>query len=48
MIKAEIARNFWGSKEYYQIRISGDFQVQEALKHFDQAAKIAGLTYRVQ
>ncbi len=41
MIKADIARNLWGSKEYYEIRILGDEQVQEALKHFNEAAKIA-------
>ncbi|OQX86082.1 hypothetical protein B6D60_06830 [candidate division KSB1 bacterium 4484_87] len=44
MIKADIARNLWGSKEYYQIRILGDEQVQEALKHFPEAARIAKIT----
>ena len=45
MIKSEIARNLWGSEYYYQIRISGDKKVQDAVQHFSQAAKIAGLTF---
>jgi carboxyl-terminal processing protease len=43
MVKSEIAQFLWDREHYYQIRISGDEQVQEALKHIDQAAKIAGL-----
>ncbi len=43
MIKSEIAQLLWDREHYYQIRISGDEQVQEALKYFEQAAKIAGL-----
>jgi hypothetical protein len=45
MIKAEIARNLWGSPQYYQIRITGDKQVQKALEHFGEAAKITGLSW---
>lgn len=44
MIKSEMAQFLWDREHYYQIRISGDDQVQEALKQFDKAAKIAGLT----
>lgn len=44
MIKSEIAQFLWDREHYYQIRISGDEQVEEALKHFEKAAKIAGLT----
>lgn len=43
MIKSEIAQFLWGRDSYYQIRITGDEQVQAALKYFDQAARIAGL-----
>ncbi len=46
MIKSEIARNFWGSPAYYQARLSGDEQVQEALKYFVRAAEISGLSWR--
>lgn len=42
-IKSEIARNLWDSKKYYQYRRMGDTQVNEALKYFPQAAKIAGI-----
>jgi carboxyl-terminal processing protease len=44
IIKSEIAQFLWDREHYYQIRILGDEQVQEALKHFEKAAKIAGLT----
>lgn len=44
LIKSEIAQFLWDREHYYQIRISGDDQVQEALKYFEKAAKIAGLT----
>ncbi|UCE06235.1 MAG: S41 family peptidase [bacterium] len=44
MIKSEIAQFLWDREHFYQIRILGDEQVQEALKHFEKAAKIAGLT----
>ena len=43
MIKAEIARNLWGSPEYYQIRISGDSQVKQALNYIERASEIAKL-----
>ena len=38
-----MAQLLWDREHYYQIRISGDEQVQEALKQFEKAAKIAGL-----
>ena len=43
LIKSEIAQFLWDREQYYQVRISGDDQVKEALKHFEQAARIAGL-----
>ncbi len=43
MLKSEMAQLLWDREHYYQIRISGDEQVQEALKQFEKAAKIAGL-----
>lgn len=43
LIKSEIAQFLWDREHYYQIRLSGDEQVQEALKHYEKAAKIAGL-----
>jgi len=46
MIKAEIARNLWGSQRYYQIRITGDNQIQKAMEYFNQAAKITGLIWK--
>ncbi|OQX96246.1 hypothetical protein B6I21_01475 [candidate division KSB1 bacterium 4572_119] len=42
MIKAEIARNLWGSPEYYQIRISGDSQVKQALNYIERASRLTG------
>lgn len=48
MIKAEIARNIWGSQQYYQIRLTGDKQVLEALEHFNKAAKISGLSWNFE
>lgn len=42
ILKSELARNVWDSKHYYEIRMIGDKQVQEALKLFPEAAKIAG------
>lgn len=45
-IKAEIARNLWDSKRYYQYRRMGDKQVIEALNYFPQATKIAGIDTR--
>ncbi len=46
MIKAEIARSLWGSQQYYQVRLSSDVQVIEALKYFSNAAQIAGLVFQ--
>ncbi len=43
MIKSEIARNLWDSESYYEFRMRGDKQVQEALRYFPEASKIAGL-----
>ncbi len=43
LIKSELAQFFWDREHYYQIRLLGDNQVQEALKLFDRAAKLAGL-----
>ena len=43
LLKSEIAQFLWDREHYYQVRISGDEQVQEALKQFDRAAKIAGI-----
>jgi carboxyl-terminal processing protease len=45
-IKAEIARHLWDSEKYYVIRAEADTQLQEAVKHFDEAAKIAGIPQR--
>ncbi len=45
MIKAEIARNLWGSHQYYQIRVSGDPMVIKALQYFSTAAKIADISW---
>ncbi|MBL7074056.1 S41 family peptidase [candidate division KSB1 bacterium] len=43
-IKGEIAQSLWSNREkYYQVRIQGDPQVQEALKLFGQAREIAGI-----
>ncbi|MFQ5823717.1 MAG: S41 family peptidase [bacterium] len=42
-IKSQIARHLWSSREYHQIEVMGDKKVQEAVKFFSQAAKIAGL-----
>lgn len=42
-IKSQIARHLWSTSHYYQIEVSEDRQVQEAMKLFSQAAKIAGL-----
>ncbi len=45
-IKAEIARHLWDSEKYYMIRAEADTQLQEALKHFGEAARIAGIVAR--
>ena len=42
-IKSQIARHLWSAKEFYQVEVSEDKQVQEALEYFYDAAKIAGL-----
>jgi len=41
MLASEIARNLWDSSKYYEIRVSRDDMVQEALKLFPQAEKLA-------
>ncbi|MBD3288745.1 PDZ domain-containing protein [candidate division KSB1 bacterium] len=43
LIKSELARNIWDSKAYYQIRMSGDYQVRNAMEHFQEAANIASI-----
>lgn len=45
-IKSQIARHLWSSEQYNQIEIAEDEQVQEAMKYFSEAAKIARLTFR--
>ena len=39
--KAEIARHLWGSQQYYEIRATGDRQLQEAVKLFPKAVELA-------
>jgi carboxyl-terminal processing protease len=41
LLKAEIARDFWGYNEYYRIIQLEDEQVQAALPHFDEARLMA-------
>ena len=43
LIKSEIARSLWDSEKYYQTRLAGDTQLQEALRLFPQAARLAAL-----
>ena len=40
-IKAEIARHFWEKDGYYYVILHSDNQFLEALKHFDEAKKLA-------
>ncbi|MFQ6618297.1 MAG: S41 family peptidase, partial [Fidelibacterota bacterium] len=42
-IKAEIASSIWGKDEYYRVRLEADNQIQEALRLFPKAEKIAQL-----
>jgi len=42
-IKAEIARNLWGTDAYYRISVKNDPQVKEALRAFPLAEKLASL-----
>ncbi|MFQ5823840.1 MAG: S41 family peptidase [bacterium] len=42
-IKSQIARHLWSSKEYYQVEVAEDRQIQEALKYFSEAAIMVGL-----
>jgi len=42
-IKSEIARNLWDSSKYYQVEILSNNQVQEALRLFPEASRIAQL-----
>ena len=37
LLKAEIAGSLWGKEAFYEVQVAGDKQVQEALKHFDEA-----------
>ncbi|RMF67467.1 MAG: S41 family peptidase [Calditrichaeota bacterium] len=43
-IKSQIARHLWGAKEFYEIEVLEDGQVREAVKYFNEAAKLANLT----
>lgn len=43
-LKSQLALHFWGSKAYHEIETREDPEVQEAVKHFPEAAEIAGLT----
>ena len=43
LIKAEIARNLYSSNHYYQIRISADSEVKQALGLFPKATEICKL-----
>jgi hypothetical protein len=38
MLKSEIAGVYWGKDKAWGIRLQEDVQVQESLKHFDEAA----------
>ncbi len=42
-IKAEIARNLWGTEAYYRIIVGGDPQVHEAMTAFPLAERLAAL-----
>lgn len=42
-IKAEIARNLWGTESYYRVSVKNDPQVKEALRAFPLAEKLASL-----
>ncbi|MDZ7374385.1 MAG: S41 family peptidase [candidate division KSB1 bacterium] len=46
LIKAEIARHLWDSEKYYVVRAEADSQLLEAVKYFDQAARVAGIPLR--
>lgn len=37
VLKAEISGAFWGRQAYYQMLVSGDPQIMEAMEHMDQA-----------
>ncbi len=42
-IKSEIARHLWNSREFHHVEMLADPQVQEAIRHFGEAVKIAKL-----
>ena len=42
-IKGEIARNLWNSKQYYEVIIEDDAQIQKSLLLFNEAKKLASL-----
>ena len=42
-IKSEVARNLWDSSKFYQVEIASDLQVQEALRLFPEASRVAQL-----
>ena len=43
-MKSQIARHLWSSKEFYQMEVLQDEQVNHALKKFSEAEKIANFT----
>lgn len=40
-LKREVARTVWGDKSRYQVAIADDEMIEEAMRHFDQAALMA-------
>jgi carboxyl-terminal processing protease len=42
-IKSEIARNLWDSSKYYQVEAASDNQIQQALRLFPEASRVAQL-----
>ena len=42
-MKAEIARHFWNSEHYYQIRMENDDQLLAAVKMMPEAKEIGAL-----
>lgn len=44
-IKSEIARNLWDTSKYFQVEVAGDNQVQEALRLFPEASRIAQIGF---
>lgn len=40
-IKREVARTVWGEKSRFQVAVADDEMIEEAMRHFDQAALMA-------